>query len=287
MQASAIIAADGKARITGVETLIPWWSYTKTALSIALLRLSEDGKIDLDETVDGKPYTPAQLLRHEAGLPDYGLLAAYHADVRAGRPPWTIDALMKAIDADRLRYEPGQGWAYSNIGYWQVARLIEQITGRPLAEALADLVFAPAGLPTARLAATPGDLADVCMGDASGYHPGWVYHGLVVGTATDAARLLLRLLQGRLMQERTLARMLAPKALPQFRTERYPDPAYGMGLMLQATDPLAHPIGHSGSGPGSDIAVYGWQGTACAVWAAASSGIDTAVQAFGMLEDRG
>jgi len=67
MQASAIIAADGKARITGVETSIPWWSYTKTALSIALLRLSEDGKIDLDEPVDGKPYTPAQLLRHEAG----------------------------------------------------------------------------------------------------------------------------------------------------------------------------------------------------------------------------
>jgi CubicO group peptidase (beta-lactamase class C family) len=285
MEARAIIRADGKAGTSGVTTSVPWWSFTKTALSVALLRLSEGGRIDLDKVVEGKPFTPAQLLRHEAGLPDYGSLAAYHADVEAGRTPWTVDVLMEATEADRLRYEPGQSWAYSNIGYWQVARLIERASDRPLAVALADLVFAPAELSTARLAAAPADLASVSMGDATGYHPGWVYHGLIVGTAIDATLLLRQLLQGKLLKASTLSRMLEGRPLPQFCTERYPDPAYGMGLMLRATNPLDHPIGHSGGGPGSEIAVYGQRGTTCAIWAASSTGIDPVVEAFRKLKN--
>jgi CubicO group peptidase (beta-lactamase class C family) len=271
MEASVFIHRDGEAVVTSVTSSIPWWSFTKTVLSIALLRLSERGKINLDERVEGKPFTPAQLLRHEAGLPDYGSLSAYHADVEAGRPPWSVDDLLNAVEADRLRYEPGQGWAYSNIGYWQVASLIERTSNLPLSDALSDLVFIPAELATARLAATPADLLDVQMGDVIGYHPAWVYHGLVVGTAMDAARLLRCLLAGDLFEGSILSRMLGHRPLPQFRSELHPDPAYGLGLMLRATSPHDHPIGHSGSGPGSRIAVYWQQGRTCVVWAATTT----------------
>ena len=285
MEARAIISADGDEDASGIADSIPWWSFTKTALSVALLRLSEGGTIDLDKAVVGKPFTPAQLLRHESGLPDYGSLVGYHADVEAGRLPWTIDTLMHAADADRLRYEPGHGWAYSNIGYWHVARLIEDASNQPLADALVDLVFDPAKLSTARLATTADDLANVSMGDAPDYHPGWVYHGLIVGTALDAARLLYRLLEGALVKKRTISRMLERRPLPQFRTEQYPDPAYGMGLMLQAKSPRDHPIGHTGNGPSSNIAVYGKRGATCAVWAASSTGIDPVTEAFRTLEN--
>jgi CubicO group peptidase (beta-lactamase class C family) len=287
MEARAIICADGEAETWGVTTSVPWWSFTKTALSVALLRLSEGGRIDLDKAVDGKPFTAAQLLRHEAGLPDYGSLAAYHVDVEAGGPPWTVDALMKAADADRLLYEPGQGWGYSNIGYWHAARLIERASDRPLADALADLVFAPADLSTARLAAVPADLASVSMGDATSYHPGWVYHGLIVGTAMDAAHLLHRLLQGTLLERNAFSRMLKARPLPQFRSERYPDPAYGMGLMFpeRQTRSTHSIIGHSGGGPGSEIAVYGQRGTTCAIWAASSTCIDPVAEVFRTLKN--
>ncbi|WP_193181189.1 serine hydrolase domain-containing protein [Nisaea sediminum] len=287
MEARAIVRTDGEIETSGIVTPIPWWSFTKTALSVALLRLAEGGRIDLDRTVAGKSFTPAQLLRHESGLPDYGGLAEYHADVAAGRPPWPLEVLLDAAEADRLRYDPGAGWAYSNIGYWHVSRLIERASDRPLAEALADLVFAPAGVATARLAATRDDLADVCMGDAPGYDPGWVYHGLIVGTAADAARLLRRLLDGALLEERTLSRMLEPLPLPQFETALYPDPAYGMGLMLQAANPLDNPVGHTGNGPGSNIAVYWRRNTTCAVWAAASAEIDPVAEAFRILANGG
>ncbi|MBS9721497.1 beta-lactamase family protein [Tianweitania sp. BSSL-BM11] len=285
MEARAIIDVGGEVNSFGIATAVPWWSFTKTVLAIALLRLSEDRGIDLDVTVPGKRFSPAQLLRHEAGLPDYGALAAYHADVAAGRSPWPIDKLMAAVEADRLRYEPGHGWAYSNIGYWWVGRLIEQASDRPLAEALSDLVFAPAELTTARLATVPADLANVSMGDEPNYHPGWVYHGLAVGTAMDAARLLQLLLQGRLVNERTLSRMRQSRALPQFRNDLYPDPAYGIGLMLRASDPVDHPIGHTGGGPGSEIAVYGRGGITCAVWVSSGTGINPVGEAFRALED--
>jgi CubicO group peptidase (beta-lactamase class C family) len=285
MESRALIHRNGDADATGISGPVPWWSFTKTVLAIALLRLSEQGRVSLDHAVEGKLYTPAQLLRHEAGLPDYGLLLNYHTDVDARRSPWPVGALLKAVEADRLRYEPGQGWAYSNIGYREVARLIEKTSNWALADALADLVFIPAELATARLAVTPADLADVHMGDASGYHPGWVYHGLVVGTAVDAARLLHSLLAGGLVSDYSLARMLDPRPLPQFRSALTPDPAYGLGLMLAATNPLDHPVGHSGSGPGSRIAVYALQGSACVVWAATPSGVDPEAEVFRSLRN--
>jgi CubicO group peptidase (beta-lactamase class C family) len=192
---------------------------------------------------------------------------------------------LTATQAERLRYEPGQGWAYSNIGYLEVAQLIEKASVRPLAEALAELVFIPAELATPRLAAMPADLAEVCMGDAVGYHPGWVYHGLVLGTALDAGRLLRMLLAGRLIGSHALDRMLERRALPQFRSEIYPDPAYGLGLMLSAANPLDHPVGHRGMGPGSRFAAFGQQGLTCVIWAEDTSGVDPEVEVIRSLRN--
>ncbi len=279
-KAAVIIREDDQIEASGMTIAVPWWSFTKTALAIATLRLWEQNKLDIDALFEGKQYTAAQLLRHEAGLPDYGSLPQYHVDVAAGMLPWTVDILLKTVEADRLRYAPGQGWAYSNIGYYEVARLIELTSRQPLANALADLVFSRAELLTARLVATPEDLTDVCMGDMVRYHPGWVYHGLIVGTPVDAARLLHSLLKGRLLEPRSFARMIDRRSLPQYRSAVHPDPAYGLGLMLRAKEPTNYPIGHSGSGPGSRIAAYGLKNRTCVVWGSTNSGIDPEEEAF-------
>lgn len=280
--AVAVIDADGSLMQAGHAGAVPWWSFTKTLLAIAALRLAEDGALALDAPLDDAPYSLAQLLRHEAGLPDYGGLAAYQAAVAAGTAPWPVERLLAETDAARLRYPPGQGWAYSNIGYMKVAQRIAQAAGLPLGAALDRLVFAPAGVTGARLAQQPEDLAAVAMGSAAGYHPGWVYHGLVVGPVADAARLLRALVEGRLLRPDRVARMLQGRALPEHRSATYPDPAYGLGLMLWAQDPLDHPWGHSGGGPGSGIAVYALGRKICAFWSATEpdAPIDVAAQAF-------
>ncbi len=252
MDATAIIDADGEVTASGSTDPVPWWSFTKTVLSIATLRLAGQGALGLDDRLPGEPFTARQLLRHEAGLPCYATLSRYHADVAAGKPPWPVDRLLEAACVTRLRCRPGAGWAYSNIGYLRVAQCIERVSGRGLSAALADLVFDPAHLSGPRLARVPNDLADVQMGGASGYHPGWVYHGLLVGTASDAARLPWLLVNGRSLRPASLETMMRRRALPEHRSVVQPDPACGLGLMLAAEDPASHPLGDGGGrGAGS------------------------------------
>ncbi len=147
------------------------------------------------------------------------------------------------------------GRAYSNIGYLKLARLIEQVTGSTLRVALGTLVSAPCQLATARPATSPADLEGVRMGAVSSCHPGWAYHGLVVGTVADAARLLGALVAGRLLEPGTRGDMMQGRRLPQHRGAAHLDPAHGLGLVLSALDPGDHPVGHAAAGPGGRIAV--------------------------------
>jgi hypothetical protein len=54
--------------------------------------------------------------------------------------------LLKAVEAERLRYVPGEDWAYANAGYRTIAHPIERASGQPLADAVADLASAAAML---------------------------------------------------------------------------------------------------------------------------------------------
>lgn len=287
MESVAYIDAAGRLDVGGITDPVPWWSFGKTVLAMAALRLVEQGALSLRDPVGDEGYCLAHLLRHEAGLPDYGALGAYHDDVAAGKPPWPVERLWAVLDAGRLRYPPGQGWAYSNIGYVRVGELISRAAGLPLAAALGRIVFAPLGLVSVRLALNPADLAGVRMGDAGGYHPGWVYPGLLTGTTADAARLLRALRAGELLAPASWAMMLEARPLPQYASAIHADPAYGLGLMLSAHDPLDHPLGHEGAGPGSGIAVYGQSGATCALWSAALSADAIAGRVFARLAGRG
>ena len=283
MLATATIEIGNALTTGGVDAPVPWWSFTKTVLAAAALRLVDHGKLDLDVPIKERLFTLRQLLRHEAGLPDYGSISRYHEDVASGRTPWPVSRMLAAVQADRLRFEPGTSWAYSNIGYLMVAQAIEAGSGAPLSSALSSLVFDPVGLQTARLAMSADDLAGVEMGGVAGYNPRWVYHGLVTGTVADAARLLHALITGKLLRASTLSAMLEGHPLPQHRSEAHPDPAYGLGVMLSATDPHFHPIGHTGEGPGSRIAVYTLANRVAAVWTALPADDDAETMAQRLL----
>jgi len=86
---SAWIVDEAVATGTGaISELFPWWSFTKTILAVAALRLVEAGKLELDARRPGKPYTLRQLLLHRAGVPNYGRLQAYHEAVARGEDAW-------------------------------------------------------------------------------------------------------------------------------------------------------------------------------------------------------
>ena len=235
----------------------PWWSLTKTALAAAALALVGDGRLSLDAPLSGRPYTLRQLLRHTAGLPDYGGLAAYHGAVARGDLPWGDAELWRRVGADRLLFDPGQGWAYSNVGYLLVRRLIEETAGEDIGAALHRLVCAPLGVPGARLAREPRDLSTTAWGNAAGYHPAWVYHGLLVGTPAEAALFLDGLLAGRLLRPALLQAMLESRPIGgPVEGRPWRTPAYGLGLMTDVVPPPGRCMGHSGAGPGSVGAAF-------------------------------
>jgi hypothetical protein len=112
-------------------------------------------------------------------------------------------------------------------------------------------VIAPLGIEGVRIVVSPGDLAGVAMGDAASYHPGWVYHGLMVGPLHQAPLILAGLMTGTLLPRELLAQMRSPLDLGPWAGI-----GYGLGLLAGTTTFGTRVAGHTGKGPGSVIAVY-------------------------------
>lgn len=252
----AWVGDDGVPSGRDASLLVPWWSFGKTVLAAAALALVRDRALALDERIDGQPYTLRQLLQHRAGLPDYGSLPAYHAAVARREAAWPVAELLQRTQAERLRYVPGEAWAYSNIGYLHVRRLLEDATAGSLGDALNDLVFGPLAVADVQVVTELSPMAGAGTGVAGGYDPRWVYHGLLVGPLSSAASLLHRLVTGTLLPQSLLREMLQPLVVGGPIAGRpWTRPGYGLGMMVGVCDgrPVA---GHTGGGPDSVIAVY-------------------------------
>ena len=103
-------------------------SVSKQVTAALVLRLVEDGLIDLDAPIAAYlPNGPAfkdrvtvhHMLTHTSGIPEGG---------------------------GALLFEPGTGYRYSNPNYSTLARVVEAVTGRRYADALREHVLAPLGL---------------------------------------------------------------------------------------------------------------------------------------------
>ena len=235
---------------------VPWWSFTKTILATAALVLVRDGRLELTKRIEGKPYTLRQLLRHTAGLANYTDLTQYQPAVEGADPPWSVEEMLARVDAERPPFEAGTMWKYSNLGYFYVRRIIEETTGQDIGRALNDLVFRPLNIDGVWLGTGLDDMARTVWGNATGYDPRWVYHGLLIGPPVAAAAALDRLLRGDLLPPHLLSDMRDSVALGHEIPGRpWIDFGYGLGLMT-AGGPIGRCLGHTGQDVTSVAAVY-------------------------------
>ncbi|GAB6057250.1 hypothetical protein JCM31598_03670 [Desulfonatronum parangueonense] len=142
------------------DTVFQAASISKAVSAAVVLRLAEQGLLDLDEPVsryltrwhlpesefDPGMVTLRRILSHTAGLSVSGYM---------GFPPdqsvQTLEAsLTSALDAGGQGVEivlpPGEQWAYSGGGYTLMQLVIEEVAGRPFAEVAHDLVLEPMGM---------------------------------------------------------------------------------------------------------------------------------------------
>lgn len=222
-------------------------SLTKTMVATVVLRLVEDGRLTLDATVEellpgllayGDEITVEQLLSHYAGLPEV-------AEPIIGRRPVPDRAVARQVSAAGLDSEPGTLPYYRNSGYLVLGLIVEEITGRPLADVLDQLVFTPARMPSAALSPGLGG-----PGTVHGYAGGRDVTGLlvikaaaaggVVANARDVDRFAEALFAGDLVSPATLEQMMTPHGM---RLGPWSD--YGLGLAMLDTS-CGTAYGHSG-----------------------------------------
>jgi CubicO group peptidase (beta-lactamase class C family) len=74
-----------------------------------------------------------------------------------------------------FHFEPGTEYSYSNINFFVLARVIEKVTQQSLAGLLAERMFAPIGMKTARLCAHTAEHPPPCVGyegdEKQGFYP--------------------------------------------------------------------------------------------------------------------
>lgn len=137
------------------ETTLMAYSMTKTFTAVAILQLAERRKLGLDDVIDrylpnaeyhGHGITLRQLLNHTSGAPNPIPLRWVHLaaeDSTFGEAEALATVLRKNPD---LAFEPGRKFAYSNIGYWLLGKVVEKVTGQSYSAYIRANVLRPLGL---------------------------------------------------------------------------------------------------------------------------------------------
>jgi CubicO group peptidase (beta-lactamase class C family) len=239
-------------------------SITKTFVTILVLRLRDEGRLDLADLLgEHLPGTPADratigsLLAHTAGLA---------ADTPAPwweRTPGDLrpDRADIFIDEPQV-FPPGERYHYSNPGYALLGALVERLRGEPWFTALRREVLEPLGMTrTTLLPVAPHarswavhPWADVLLPEPAEDAGGMAPTGQLWSTTNDLCRFIGLLLYGdqSVVSASTVAEMRLPASAPEVSTW---DNAYGLGLQLRRHDGrfLA---GHTGSMPGFIATVW-------------------------------
>jgi len=254
----------------------PIYSITKTLTSISALRLHEAGQLPVASKVARwlpdlslpPSITVGHLLQHTSGIGDYGSLREYHEAVRT-RPsqPWNDQQFIDAVLPRGLLFEPGGGWAYSNIGYMLLRLILEKATGESFQQCVYDLVISPLGLRDTFVAKDLEDWPTCVPGygtevNPSGkpvdirpvYHPGWCATGVAVSTAEETTAIFDALFGGELLSDSALEMMITLVRVPGSHPPAV-TPSCGMGILADPDSPFGASYGHGGGGPGYSLDV--------------------------------
>ncbi len=213
-------------------------SNTKTIIAVVLLRMQEEGLLDLDDAVSmhlpphphiDSTITVRQLLNHTSGLGEYAGGQAYRDSVLANpRRIWKRDELLAMIPPAAAA--PGTTWAYCNTNYLVAGTIAEIVGGMPLHQLIARYITTPLQLDSMRLYPQDsliGELAHRWLGgrDASTmpmmaeWSGAWAA-GAVLSTARQYAEFYHQLF---------IEGVLSPSSMSEFTTFVSPN-SYGLGI---------------------------------------------------------
>jgi len=112
------------------------YSMTKTFTAVAILQLVESGQLNLDDPVKkhlpdipyGDKILIKHLITHTSGIPNPIPLKWAHKVEDNLNFNESDELTMILKKYNKVKFEPGERYFYSNIGYWLLGKIIEEVT---------------------------------------------------------------------------------------------------------------------------------------------------------------
>ena len=119
-----------------LETTFEAASLSKPVLAYGVLKLVDAGQLDLDKPLSA--YLPKPYIEGDPQLNK--ITARFVLSHRTGFPNWRGSKPLS------IHFTPGERFSYSGEGFVYLAKVVEQITGRPLNDYMTETVFIPLGM---------------------------------------------------------------------------------------------------------------------------------------------
>ena len=242
------------------EMLFRLGSTTKMFTAAALLTLAENNKIKMNEPIGNRvkglnarlgQVTPHHLLSNSAGIRDFAAPVISNDDPSLGN-------MVRGWKEDVFFADQGEIYSYSSPGYWLSGFVVEELYGKPYADAMTELLFKPIGMERTTLrpfmAITyPFATGHVVQeGKATIIRPMfnnvamWPA-GSIFSNAKDLSRWVIALMNEGKVEGKQL---LAPSVINQMAGHHVPVPGesdsyYGYGLTVFKYKGLEY-VGHGG-----------------------------------------
>jgi D-alanyl-D-alanine carboxypeptidase len=241
-------------------------SVTKTFTGTLILQLAEDGQLSLDDKINkyvpdlpnGKKITLRMLADMTSGIASY--YTDDFLDQYFGQPEevFTPDELVRFGVSESPIFKPGAEFNYSNTNTILLGKVVEQVTGQPVADVLQQRILGPLGLANTSFPDTSPVIPDphpqgyTLQGgadpddptNATDWNPsfGWTAGGMI-STLSDL-----------LVYDRALGtgQGLVSTETQTERLDSFPVSA-GYGIALGCIDGW---VGHTGELPGFNTALY-------------------------------
>lgn len=203
-----------------VDTIVPVASLSKPVFAYVVLRLCDQGVLDLDAPLDS--YLPETYTSEE---PLLARATVRHAlSHTTGLPNWRDPAGLQAA------FPPGSAFHYSTEGMIYLQTVVEAVVGQPIHEYMQRQFFEPLGMKSSRL--VPEDLSQFLPHLPAGLR---AYGPLSLHTTVlDYASFMIQMMQIPVGGPSSLSTSLRHEILsPQALVGRQENLAWGLGWGLQ------------------------------------------------------
>lgn len=168
-------------------------SVSKQFTAMAVLLLAEEGKVNLEEDIRkylpelrnyGTKISTNSMLGHFSGMADYDFISGGDRGVvdkglnlksvaggpfRLGNEDYlTIKEFYDVVKKAQLRHQPNKKWDYSNLAYFLLSMLVEEVSGESLRDYADKRIFKPLEMKNTFFSDKP---TEIVMNRASGYKP--------------------------------------------------------------------------------------------------------------------